>query len=125
MVYQQRDIVLFCPKGGDHQGNDVETVIQVLPKFSLLDFLLQVPVGGGNDADIDKDHLRAPDSLEFLLLKDAEDLRLGLQAHVRDFIKEDGALVGQVEFAPPLGQSPRERTLFVAEELAFDQLFGS
>ena len=48
-------------------------------------------------------------------------LHLQFQRHLADFVEEDGAAVGQLEAADLPGIGPGERTLFPAEELAFDQ----
>ena len=65
-----------------------------------------------------------PHPLEALLLEDAQNLGLGLEAHVRDLVQEQGAPVGQVELAPLAAAGSGEGALLVAEELALDELLG-
>ena len=64
------------------------------------------------------------DALEAAVLGDTEELGLELGGHFGDFIEEDGAVVGLFEAADPLGDGAGEGALFVAEELAFEEVLG-
>jgi hypothetical protein len=115
-IDQQGDILFPLPQGGHEEGNDVETVIEILTETALLHLTLQVLVRRRHYPDIYVDHLVSADALEFLLLKDAEYLRLGLEAHVGHLVKEDRPFMGQVEFATLLLGGPvkapvRDRTV--------------
>ena len=52
-------------------GDDVETKVQVLPKLVFLNALLELAVGGGDDAHVDIDRAVAADALEFAFLQHA------------------------------------------------------
>jgi len=69
------------------------------------------------------DHLGPSNPFEFLFLKNPEDLGLGLEAHVRYLVEEDGAFVRQVEFAALLLGRPGKGALFVTEKFALDEVF--
>ena len=94
-------------KGRHGEGDDVDAVIEVFPEGPPGDLLFQVLVGGGHHPHVHLDGAAAAHPLEALLLQDAQDLGLGLEAHVADLIQKQGAFVGQVEFAPVPGWWPR------------------
>ncbi len=85
----------------------------------------QVLVGRRQHARVDADARRAADGLHHLLLQHAQDLGLGLQAHVADFVEEDRAAVRQLELAAAVGHRAGERAAHVTEQLALDQLLGN
>ena len=63
-------------------------MVEVLPEIALLDLGLQILVGRGDNPHINHDVLVTPDSGEFLLLQDSENLCLRGKAHVTDFVKK-------------------------------------
>src|SRR5207245_3493069 len=84
----------------------------------------EVAVRGGHLPHVDPERVLASDPLERLLLERAQDLRLGLQAHVPDLVQEERAAVGHLELPAAARQRPGERALLMAEQLGLDQLFG-
>ena len=58
---------------------------------------------------------------DLALFHGPEQLGLDLEADVADFVKEQGAVLGQFEFADLVGVGPGEGALDVPEELAFEQ----
>ena len=74
-------------------------MIQVLSEVSFLDFLEEVLVCRCDYADIDRYVLVASNAGEFLLLENPQNLRLGGEAHVTDFVEEKGSLVCLLEFS--------------------------
>ena len=66
----------------------------------------------------------SPTRSNSLLLQDAQQLDLQLGAHAGDFVEEDGAAVGRLETAGLVVDGPGERSLDVAEQLAFEQALG-
>jgi hypothetical protein len=81
----------------------------------------QVPVRGGDHADVDVDGLVPADALERPLLKHAQQLGLGPERHVADLIEEHRPPIGLLEPANPPRARPGERSLLVAEEFAFKE----
>ena len=117
--------VLRALAQGRHADRDHgEPEEEVLAEAALLDLLLEVLVGGGDDAHVHLDRLLRADALDLALLQHPQHLGLGAQAHVADLVEEDRALVGQLELADLLLGRPGERALLVAEQLALDQLLG-
>ncbi len=70
----------------------------------------------------DLERLIAADPLELLFLQDAQQLGLGLQTHVADFVQEQRAAVGRLELALAPRRRAGKGALLVAEQLALDQL---
>jgi hypothetical protein len=52
----------------------VQAIKQILSEAAGPDFIFEVAIGCGDDADVDFDVLRPPDPLERLLFEDAEQL---------------------------------------------------
>ncbi len=94
-----RDVLLAFAQGGHGKGDDVEAVEEVFAEVAFEDFLFEVFVGGGDDADVDADGLGASDGGKELFVEGAEDLGLSFEAHVANFIEEEGAAVGAFESA--------------------------
>src|SRR5262245_66537881 len=88
VVYDRRDVVLAGPERRHLDRDDVEAVVEVLPEAALTDERREITVGRGNDAHVDLDGVLAADPLEGLLLERAQDLCLGLEAHVADLVEK-------------------------------------
>src|SRR5262249_27223578 len=102
-------------QGRQRDGEDAEAIVEVAAKLAFGDHALQVPVGGGDEADVRLDRLVAADSLKALLLQDPQDLRLGQGRHVADLIEKQRATGTLLEFADPLALGAGESALLVAE----------
>jgi len=66
----------------------------------------------------------AAEPLEFLLLEDAEELRLELERDVADLVEEERPAVRQLEASDSLRDRARESATLVAEELALEEAGG-
>ena len=77
---QQRDVRAAVAERRQRDGDDVDAIVEVLAKASLVDFLGQLAIGGCDQADVDPDRLVAADAAHFAFLQDAQ--QLGLQADV-------------------------------------------
>ena len=123
-VHEERDVLGAIAERREMDGEDVESVVEILAEGLFLDRFQQVAVGGGDDADIDPDRRLAADAVEFMLLQDVEQLGLDLGREFADLIEEDGAAVGELEAADAPGDGAREGPLLVAEELALHEPVG-
>ncbi len=113
-----------CAQRRQRNRQDVQTVEEIFAEASRPHLLLEVPVGGGNDADIDPQIRRAADALERLLLEEPEHLRLQSGCHLADLVQKDRPAVGRLEKAALLSVRAGERAALMTEELAFEQRFG-
>ncbi|MNW67030.1 hypothetical protein D3C74_455610 [compost metagenome] len=64
------------PEGGPAQGEDVETVVEIFTKQAVLHRFLQIPVAGGDDPHVQRDHLAAAEPLHLFLLQYSQQLGL-------------------------------------------------
>ena len=63
-------------------------------------------MGSGDQPRVDAVGAGTADALELLLLEQPQQLRLGLQGDVSDFVQEDSALVGELESSALLCDGP-------------------
>ena len=110
--------------GGTTIGKDVEAIEQVLAERPVADRLLEVAVGGGDDADVDLDRLRAAEALDDAFLEDAQQLDLHLARQVADLVEKERRLVGGFEAADLARQRAGVGAALAAEQLAFDERGG-
>src|SRR5712691_1044214 len=104
----------------DHHHS--QSKIKVFTKFSLDNGLLKIGVGRGDDPRINLDFLTATDALKALLLKKTKELNLNRRREFSDFIKKESSLGGVLEQSFALRMGAGERTFFVAEKFAFEQI---
>ena len=78
VVGQVFDVFLAFAEWRNLHGNHVETVVEVFAETLLGDFLLQVPVCGRDDADIDVLGLVRSEGANFFALQDSQKLDLGV-----------------------------------------------
>ena len=84
----------------------------------------QVLVGRGDDAHVHADQFAATDAEEFAFGQHAQQAGLQRQRHVADFVEEQRAAIGLLEASDVSSLRTSERTGFMAEEFAFQQLGG-
>ena len=97
MPGKQRDVLAPLAQRRHPDGNDVQTVEQILPEAPGLDFRGKLAVGGGNHAHVDLDLGVAADPLEGLFLQNAHDFALGLERHIGDLVEQQSAAMGGLE----------------------------
>ena len=85
------------------------------------DLLLQVTVGGGDDADIHPQGLIAADPLHLPLLEDTQQLGLERGAAFTNLIEEQGAAIRQLKTSFTLTHRPGKGAFLMAEQFAFQQ----
>src|SRR4029079_12564627 len=81
--------------------DDFEPVVEVLAKVAGADHLLEIAVGGGEDAHVDGDAPPPAELLDLPFLQDAQELGLKGERDVADLVEEDGAAAGELELAGP------------------------
>ena len=81
-------------------------------------------MGRRDQPDVGADGLRAAKTLEFVLLKHAQQLGLQFRRNVADLVQEQRALVRQFEASDPLVDGAGESAAFMPEEFAFEQPEG-
>ena len=121
VVGQQREVLEPLPQRRQLHRHDRQPVVEVLAEAPLLHPLLQLAVGGGDDAHVHRPLLVGADRDHGAVLEHPQQLGLGRQRHVADLVQEQGAAVGELELALLGGVGAGEGALDVAEELGLDQ----
>ena len=122
---ERENILLAMPQGRNEDGDDAEPVEQVLAKGPIAHALLQIAIGGGDDADIHADILHAADAADGLILQRPQQFRLQVGGELADFIQEERAAVGDFKQPLLLRLGVGEGAALVPEELGFHQGFGN
>src|SRR5581483_8911901 len=97
---------------------------QILPEPAFPDGSFQILVGGGHDADVDPDLAISAQAVKGLPIQHAQQLHLGLRLQLADLIEEESAFISELEQSGLRTVGAAECALFVAEKLAFHQVFG-
>ncbi len=110
--------------GGRLHGDHVDAEVEILAEAPGLHLVVEVPVGGADQAHVDADRLGAADRPDLAVLQRAQQLRLHLGPHVADLVEEQGAAVGHLEQAALGADGAGERAARVAEQLGLEQRLG-
>ena len=109
---------------GDAHDDLGEAVIEVVAEAAVGDHRIDVAMRRADDARVDGDRFPSADAFDDTFLQEAQQLDLERQRHVADFVEEQGAAGGLFDLAGRRLHRAGERTLFVAEQFAFEQSFG-
>src|SRR5262249_10913637 len=82
----------------------------------------QVAIGGGDDAQVQFEHLVGPDPLHLVFLENAQQFHLDGEGQVGDLVEEDRAAVGNLELSGARFDGAGKRAAFVSEQLAFGEV---
>src|SRR5437773_4081890 len=103
----------------------METVVEVLPKFPILDERTESLVRRADDARIDRLLGGGSDLAHLLFLDRAQQLHLHRERQIGHFVEKQRAAVGRLKKTVAVAFGAGERTLLVAEELALHQILGN
>src|SRR6185437_3347096 len=101
-----------------------QTVVEVLSQVVVGESLLEIAIGGGQNADVDLDFLLATEAADRSRFDGAQQLDLDVGWHLRHFVEEDRTAVRHLESAGLLVDRPRKRALLVTEELVLENVLG-
>ena len=121
-ISQRGNIFFPLAQGRKVNRDHVEAKKEIFPKAALLDVLLEITIGRGDNADVDVNALVPSHPLEFPFLDDPEKLGLKLRFEVPYFIKKNRPTVRNLQFSLPHLMGPGESPLFVAKQFAFEEL---
>src|SRR6267154_1406875 len=121
MSQKQRNILAPLSQRWYAQTENVQPEIQIAAESTFHHRLLQNPVRGGQDADVDGNTAGAADGANFLFLDSAQKLGLQVNRKFADFVEEYGSTFGDGQQSILGLVGARERSLDVTEQLAFDQ----
>ena len=120
---EKRDVLAVIAQRRQRDRQNVEAVKQVAAETPFCDFLVQLPVGRGNDADVDPDVRRPADAFKAFLLEEAQQLGLQRRHHLRDLVEKHRAAVGALEQPALLHPRIGKRAALVPEQFTFQQVF--
>ena len=124
MIDKTGDVFFPVAQRRQINGNDVETIVEVLAEGALLESRAQILIRGGDDAHIDVYRFGTAQPLELALLQNTEQLDLYLRRHVADLVEKNRAAVGLFKLAGMRLRGAGEGTFLVAEQFGFHQIFG-
>src|SRR2546422_10520009 len=106
--YEEWDVGGPLPERRHFDREHAQPIEEIGPKRTARNGRFQVPVRGGNDADVHLDRAWRAEALEFPFLENPQqgELRVGLK--IADLVEEDRAAVGELEAAKAPGLRARE-----------------
>src|SRR5467141_1239162 len=102
----------------------IETIVKILAQAARLHRLLNFHVGRSQDAHVDVDQTAAAEPGVLVVLENVQQLGLQVGAHLRNFIEEDRALVGEFKFSRFRTNGAGESALFESKQFGFEQFAG-
>ena len=109
-------------KRRDADRRYADAVVKVLTETAGCDFVAQVAVGHGDQADIDMARFAVADAVDDAFLQHAKKVGLEVEREFTDFVQAQGAAIGEFEAAKAtFGGGPGEGAPDVAEQFAGNQ----
>src|SRR5215510_8985802 len=121
MPGEQQHVIAALAQRRQIDLDDGEAVVKVEPESPSLAFGLQVAVGGGDYAHVERQILQSADSPERAFFEHAQQLRLQADLEFADLVQKDRSALGLLEqpFLAPLRVG--ESAFLIAEEFALNQ----
>src|SRR5262245_39647613 len=111
------------PEGGDLELERVQAVQEIRPESPGFDHGPEVPVGRGDDADVDLDLAGRADPRDALRLQEPQQRDLRRERQLADLVEQDRAARGRLEHAL-LVDGAAVRALLLPEERALHERRG-
>ena len=102
---------------------EVQSVVEIFPKFLFLHRCRKVNICGGDNSKIDFNFFCATKACEFLCLKDTQEFHLRLRRHFAYLIQEQCAAVGLFKHTTPIAGCTGKRSFHVSEDFTLKQVF--
>src|ERR1700722_5384110 len=112
---QKGDVLQPLAEWRNLNGEYAEPIVEIAAKSAAFDHFAQIAVGSGHQTEIYSNRSGAAESLDFLLLKDAQQLGLQFRGDVAHLVQKESSLVGGLDASDVLGNGPRESSSLVAE----------
>ncbi len=116
MFSQRQDVTGSLAQGRPAQWKDVETVVEIFAKQTILYRLFEIPVAGGDDPHIQRDHLAAAEPLHLFLLQHPQQLGLQPQIHLGDLVEQQSPPLRLLELAGAPLHRAGKRPLLIAKQ---------
>ena len=112
----------MLPQRRHAQRVDLESVVEIGAKAAFGHLLLQIPVGGGDEAHIHPQRPIGADTLDLALLQGPQQLGLQAEGQFADLVQEQGATVGQLELAGPITDGTGEGARITSYNVCYTKL---
>ena len=119
---QLRQVLAPLAQRRNAQLDDVDAIIEILPKLSGLQHVMQGFMSGREQADIDRYLATFPDRTDRPFLNRAQQLDLHGQGQLGDLVQKQGAAARGPEHAGMVIHGAGETALPVTEQFTFHQL---
>src|SRR5260370_13099101 len=124
MLGQRLDVLRPLAQRRDAKVDDVEAEVEILAEAALADLLLEVAVGGGDQANVDLDRMGTADAVDLALLDGAQQLGLQPRVHLADLVEQEGAAGRLLELADAAGDAAAVEDPFMAAAVRFEQVLS-
>src|SRR5438105_3210197 len=108
MLDQPDDVLLALAQRRDAQRRDRHTVEQILAKTTGSDCRTEIPVGRGDQLELNVTRLARPERIEFASFEDAEEVWLHVERHLADLVEKQRPVACGLDFANH-SRTPRAR----------------
>src|SRR5204862_5971291 len=98
-----------------------QTEKQILPEPPFFDFLLEIAIARGNQADVYGQSARAADAFKLALLQHAQQFHLNCRTQVANFIEKQRAAIRQLKTALARLKRRGKRATLVPKQLRLNQ----
>src|SRR4051812_48026163 len=102
-------------------ADDRQSIIEIAAESTVLHHLMQVAVGGADDANVDADRFVTAQPLYFAALERAKQLGLKLDRKLAELVEKQRAAIRAFEHACVGLIGAGERALLVTEQRRLDQ----
>ena len=124
MLGQQRNVGRTLAQGGQLDRDDVETPKEISAKAARGHVVLELAVGGCENAHVDALVDLVAHRSQDAVLDQTQQFGLHAQFHLADLVEQDGPAAGFGEAADAGGVGAGERASGVTEKLRLDQVGG-
>ncbi len=122
VLNEERNLFAAFAQGWHGQPDDVEAIEEILAEASLAHHLLEVGVGGSDDADVDVDRLGLAERMNLVRLEEAKEFGLDVEPELADLVEEEGAAGGGADDAGEGLERAGECSAAIAEELRVEHV---
>src|SRR5205823_15115806 len=118
VICQHHGIPTTIPQWRYSDRHAVQAIEQVFAKFALSHLSQEILVRRANDAHVDLNWPTSPNALDDLILQETQQLNLERLWQITNFVEEQSATMGRLDFSDCLADRAGEGTTFVPEQLA-------
>src|SRR5215207_11452990 len=124
MSHKQRNIFPPLTQRRQSDGKDIEAIVQVGAKLAFAHGIFEVAVSGSDYAYVNFNRMTSSYSFKLTFLQHAQELGLHVQRELTDLVEKKRSAVRNLKSSDAPGSSAGESSLFVTEQLAFNQCTG-